>query len=442
MQRKGLLKSSLMWRKNNFFEKPAWWICAILLALLPFHAFLFTWFHSFFWQKDFVIFFQAWKEILVGILGLLALAKLFQTRRLPREKSFWIGGTFVLLAIIYGVFSDNELSQRILGLRSAILFFGIFLAVKFFDFDERKVELLKKIVLLAGGLVILFALAQKFLLPADFLKNFGYSENISSWLPGGNLPIFHTIGDSEIIRLQSTFAGPNQLAAFLIVILPLAAAGAFRWKNFWRWLAAGIFFGGIFILIFTFSRSAWLGGAIILLIFTAHECRRNLPEKLKRKLFIGGAIGILVVGIFGFSNLNFREILTREASTSAHFEKSAAAAKLVLANPLGIGLGKTSGISQRFGGEITPENTFLGVALETGWLGGMLFIAFLISLLVELRRKNSELFYSLVGITMIALFLHPLEDTPTALTLFLLAGVVNSPKFNSKKCNSLPSLPD
>ncbi|MFH1546725.1 MAG: O-antigen ligase family protein [Patescibacteria group bacterium] len=417
-----------MWRKNNFPEKLAWWICAILLALLPFHAFLFTWFHSFFWQEDFVIFFQAWKEILVGILCFLALVKLFATRELPREKSFWLAGIFVSLAIFYGIFGNNEFSQRILGLRTATLFLGIFLAVKFFDFDERAIERLKKIVLFASGLVILFALAQKFLLPADFLKHFGYSENISSWLPGGNLPIFHTVGDSETIRLQSTFAGPNQLAAFLIVILPLAAAGFFRWKNFWRWLAAGIFCGGIFVLIFTFSRSAWLGFAAIFLIFAIRGWRKDIPKKLKRKFLFGGAIGILALGIFGIASLNSREILAREASTSAHLERSIAAAKLVLQNPLGIGLGKSAGVSQRFGEEITPENTFLGVALETGWLGGILFLIFLISLLAELRRKNSELFYSLLGITIIALFLHPLEDTPTALTLFLLIGSRSSKK--------------
>ncbi len=408
-------------------DLAAFWISAILLALLPFHAFLFTWFHSFFWTDSWVIFVQAWKEILVGILGLLALAKLSQTRQLPREKSFWIGGTFVLLAIFLALFGDGEFSQQILGLRTAILFLTVFLVVKFFDFGGERVERLKKIVLFASGIVILFALAQKFLLPADFLKNFGYSENISSWLPGGNLPIYHTVGENGVIRLQSTFAGPNQLAAFLIVILPFAFLFFRIQKKWWKYFSLALIFGGIFVLIFTFSRSAWLGLAAISIVFAIHEWRKKIPEKLKRKLLLGGVVGIFALGILGFTNSNFREIFTREASTSAHIEKSIAAAKLVLRNPLGLGLGKSAGISQRFDKEITPENTYLGITLELGWLGGMLFLAFFITLLFELQKKNSELFCSLLGITIIMFFLHPLEDAPTALTLFLLCSLKADP---------------
>ncbi len=413
----------------------AFWIAAILLAILPFHAFLFTWFHSFFWQQDFVIFVQAWKEILVGVLGILALMKLLQTRELPRARSFLLGATFILLAVLYAIFGSGELAQRIFGLRTATLFLILFLAIQFFDFGKEQVDRLKKIVLAASGIVILFALLQKFLLPADFLKYFGYSENISSWLPGGNLPIYHTVGESGVIRLQSTLAGPNQLGAYLVVILPLAIAETFRQKRaegslLQRGVGGILILGGLLTLFLTFSRSAWLGLVGIGIAFAILQWKKNLSKKLKLRLLLGGVIGILALGILGFTNPSFRETLTRQASTSAHLERSVAAAKLVITNPLGLGLGKSAGISQRFEKEITPENTYLGVALETGWLGGMLFLALLITLLLELKKEDSELFYSLLGIAVIALFLHPLEDTPTALTLFLLAGVLNSPKSN------------
>jgi len=423
---------------QNKIDRLAFWVCVILLALLPFHAFLFTWFHSFFWQQDFVIFVQAWKEILLGILGILALFKLFLTLKFPSSKSFWLGFSLILLAVVYLVFDEGILLQRVLGLRNLTLFLGIFLAVKFFDFEKERVEKLKKIVLIASGLVVLFALLQKFILPPDFLVSFGYSENVSSWLPGGNLPAYHLVeGKADLIRLQSTFAGPNQLAAFLIVILPFAISELWRklksaslakkkvqavWEVF-------LILGGVLTLIFTFSRSAWLGGICIFLVFAIYQWRKNLPKKIKQKLLFGGVLGIIALALLTFFQPNFREIFLRDASTLAHFERSREAFTLMLQNPLGVGLGETGGVSQRFENSLTPENSYLSFALELGWLGGILFLAFFVMLLFELRKSNSPLFFSLVGVLTIMFFLHPLEDAPTALILFLLAGL----NYNSAK---------
>ncbi len=413
-----------MSRINNFLDWLAWWLSAILLAVLPFHAFLFTWFKAFFWSNAWTIFVQSWKEILVGTLGALALAKLISTRKFPRERSFWLGVIFVILASLYAIFGGGLLAQKLLGLRTATLFIFAFLSVQFLDFDAEKIAWLRRIVLTTAGAVILFALAQKFLLPADFLKNFGYSENFSSWLPGGNLPMFHLVGESTTIRLQSTFAGPNQLSAFLLVILPLIGTQFSRAKNWAKYFWLAEFVAGILVLIFTFSRSAWLGAAAIFLIFAVTMWRQNLPEKLKYKLLWGGIISAATLAVLIFSSGNLLAIVTREASTSEHFEKSLAAAELVAENPLGLGLGKTAGVAQRFeANPITPENTYLGIALELGWLGGILFLLFCGTLLFELRKKHSPLFYSLAGILVVALLLHPLEDAPTALTLFLLLGL-------------------
>lgn len=411
-------------------DQTAFIICATLFILLPFHAFFFTWFKSFFWTDSWTIIIQSWKEILVGVLGILALGKLISVKKFPHSRAFWLGVGLVILAISYLLF-DGIWMQKILGLRTATLFLIAFLSIQFFEFEKVKIEQLKRIVLLSGSVVIFFALAQKFLLPVDFLKHFGYSENVSSWLPGGNLPIYHLVGDSGMIRLQSTFAGPNQLGAYLLVILPLAIAELWRNRkkeNWWRYFLVAEILGGILVLSLTFSRSAWLGASAIFLLFAIYQWKQNLPQKLKAKLLFGGILAIVALGIFGFSNEGLREIITREASTSAHFERTATAAQLVVENPLGLGLGKTAGVSQRFENPLTPENTYLGIALELGWLGGILFLAFLTSLALELKKADSELFYSLVGIAVIALFLHPLEDAPTTLTLFLLAGVVNSPK--------------
>jgi len=409
--------------KNNL-DRAAQLIVIILLALLPFHAFGWTWFKSFFWTENWTIWVQAWKEILVGILAILAVIKFKQTRKLPNSRIFWLSVIFIILAIFYALFGNGVVIQKVLGLRTITLFLVAFLAVQFFSFDKQTITQLKKIALLSAVVVSIFALAQKFILPPDFLRHFGYSTNVSCWLPGGNLPMYHLVeGRENLIRLQSTFAGPNQLAAYLLVILPLAVVKFWHEKKWQRYLAIFIFISEIGGIFWAYSRSAWIGGVGMLLAFIVQNWQRTLSRQLRRKITTCAVISTIGLCTLGLINSNLREILVRESSTSMHLERSAAAAQLMLKNPLGLGLGQTAGISQRFTDNTTPENTYLGIALDLGWIGGALFLAIILALLIDLRKSESELFYSLLGITIIAIFLHPFEDTPTAIILFLLIGM-------------------
>jgi O-antigen ligase len=405
-------------------NRLAFYLVATLLSVLPFHAFLWTWLHSFFWDASWTIWVQAWKEILVAVLAFLAGITFLKKPRIPGGTTGWLALGLILLAGSYATFGANELSQKILGLRTATLFLVAFLAVQFFTFKPAEKSQLVRITLTAGAVVIAFALAQQFWLPTDFLLQFGYSANVSSWLPGGNLPMYHLVGETGTIRAQSTLAGPNQLGAYLLILLPLAVAAWRRYKH--DYLAIFVTLGGLFVLFQTFSRAAWVGFAAMLIFLAAQQWRRNLNPQLKKRLLIGGLIGLIgLIGV-GLFQPDFREILTRQASTSAHLSRSLAAAELAIENPLGLGLGSTAGVSQRFDPEkstgLTPENTYLGYALELGWIGGALFLAFVLALVTELNQTKNPLSYSLVGLALIALFLHPLEDSTTALTLFLLAG--------------------
>lgn len=442
-------------RTQGLITSLAFCMTALLLALLPFHAFLYTFFKSFFWNENWTIFVQAWKEILVGFLISLAGVQLFWKKSksgfcqtnfqklrkwwanqqfliFPQAKSFWLASAFVLLAFFYFLFGENSWPQKLFGFRASSIFFVAFLALTVFTFANKQVEQLKKIVLVASSLVLLFALAQKFILPADFLVNFGYSENISAWLPGGNLPQYHIVGSSELIRLQATFSSPNHLAAFILVILPLAVTLAWRAKTWgWQLLGSGVALSGLLVLLWTYSRSAWLGGLAILLTYAVTSSCKKL--KFKPKLIIGGILATLLLGGLAFSTQNFKEIFIRFESSLGHFTKPLQALELSFSNPAGLGLGSSGGASRHFdpsGEGIIAENYYLQNFLELGWLGGFLFLILFYYLLRE--TKNSAVFYSLIGIAVMLFFNAPLEDSPTALTLFLLAGLEINKRFQPK----------
>jgi len=415
-------------------NRLAFLLTAGLLALLPFHAFLFTWLQGNFWGAEWLIGVQAWKEIIILLLATTAGWRILTGRVSPKELLRKPANLFaialLLLGSVYLALGDDELMQRVLGYRNLSVWLVLFLAVQCFSFTSTQIRQLFRVVLGSGALVVTLALVQHFFLPADILKYFGYSENVSSWLPGGNLPMYHLVGETGLIRLQATFAGPNQLATYLLIIITLAAE-AF-WKNAKHraryWLAL-LVLGGVTALIFTYSRSAWLGFYGIALYFIALYTWREYKH-----------VGLIVLAsiiatklALSFAAIHYMpdlyESILRQASSAAHLERTIEGVNLIAAEPLGYGLGSSAGISQRFDAAhvgITPENTYLGVALELGWLGGILFIGFIGSLLIRLRKVHEPLFFSLLGIATVMLFLHPLEDMPTALTLFALVGCAHS----------------
>ena len=73
------------------------------------------------------------------------------------------------------------------------------------------------------------------------------------------------------------------------------------------------------------------------------------------------------------------------------------------------------------------ENWFLQIAVETGVLGGLLFLALCLISLLGLRSSTKILpqsvFLMIIGISIAALFLHAWEDSAIAYTVWILLGM-------------------
>lgn len=406
-------------------------LAVLLLALLPLHAFGFTWLRSFYWTDSWPVFVQIWKEMLVAGLCLLALPGFFAEPRRLLARHNWPALGLIILSVLYFVFSGDA-GQAAFGARALLLFFIVFLAVQFIPWRKADFSRLAAVFAAAAGAVSAFGLIQYFLLPRDFLREFGYSEVVSTWLPGGNLPMYHLVSGTDLVRLQATFAGPNQLAAWLAVAVPVLFWLRSKTQNAAARFALAAAAGASLVCIgLTFSRSAWLGVLAAGGVWLACELATRLG---RGRLILAGvsAVGALFGLGLAASQLwpDAAHVLVRTASSSERWQRLTLASEIVLENPFGLGLGASSGASQRFdSGDhagLTPENTFVQYALELGWLGGALFLLALARIALQLRRHESPVFYSLIALAVIMLFLHPLEDSPTAITAGLLAGVAVS----------------
>ncbi|MBN9354336.1 MAG: O-antigen ligase family protein, partial [Hyphomicrobium denitrificans] len=192
----------------------------------------------------------------------------------------------------------------------------------------------------------------------------------------GALDLFTRYG-----RASGPFKDPNVFGPFLVAPLLMCLR---LWLNaplrrgVLPLLAAGLLAVGI---LFSFSRGAWAAAAIGLAIYgyvymiTAHSNRERV--KLAALVLVGiAALGMILIAALqsdAISDLlEQRAALTQsyDVGPDGRFGGQAKAIGLILDNPLGIG----SANFTRFYHHEEVHNVYLSMFLNSGWIGGLLYL--------------------------------------------------------------------
>jgi hypothetical protein len=413
-------------------------VCAAIIALLPFHAFLTVWLASGLGHYTAL---RLWKEALL-ILLFIGVSVLFFTRpKLRRacrqEPLILLAVVYVLLVIAVGAIAyfahGVSLKAYAYGLlldSRYLIFFGVTWAVT--QFNDLLVRFWKQIVLIPAAIVSAFAAVEYALLPADFLKHFGYG-------PATIQPTPTIDQQAAYRRIQSTLRGPNPLGAYLVVIITALSTVLVQSKKLqWKIILLYVFSG--LALVFSFSRSAWLG-AIVSIIFLIWLAAASAG--FRKYLLLAGAVGIVVCGLVGFSlrnNDHFQNVFfhtseqsrSSKSSNEGHLEALKSGGHDVLHAPWGAGTGTAGPASVYNQGKARiAENYYVQIAQEAGVAGLGLFIA--INVLVFLRLYNRRahplaltLLVSLVGITVVNMLGHAWADDTLAYIWWGLAGAATA----------------
>src|SRR6185369_1445657 len=191
---------------------------------------------------------------------------------------FWaVGLVSTIFSILFigphltGFFSHLALLEYARRIEYMILFFIAFSTIKSYK-DVKDYIVILCITILA---VFLYGLGQRYYLvlwekfPAFFQK---YSFCFPSFQTGNEefakgLPLCLPQG----ARINSTFGGHYDLAAYLVLVLPILI-GLFVSIKKWSWkiVTFGLYISGLFLMLFTASRTsfmAYLIGAVLTLIF-------------------------------------------------------------------------------------------------------------------------------------------------------------------------------
>jgi O-antigen ligase len=413
-------------------------LITVVIALLPFHAFLTVWLSSNFGNYTA---WRLWKEVLVfvasfGLVYLLSFDARVRHQMLGR-KLFWLSGLYILVQLLWGLvaYKNDSVSLKavalgtLLNIRFIVFFLTAWAVAIRTDRLERRWP---RLLLWPAAVVVGFGLLQVFVLPVDFLRHFGYSAQ--------TIEPFETINNNiHYIRYASTLRGANPLGAYLLLPICALALLLIRYPRQWNWARGLLLVGSIAMLVFSFSRAAWIGAVIS--VMTVFLATRTIQWWQKySKALVAVSVGVIFVVAFGVARLQhdarFQNYFLHTEHNSAIKTTSndghAAALRQgidhIVHEPFGRGPG-SSGPASIYNKEPAriPENYFLQIGEETGWLGLGLFLAIngTVAYVLFLRRAaplNLMLLASFVGLSFIALLSHVWTDDTLAYIWWGLAG--------------------
>lgn len=422
----------------------------LILLLMPFHALLTVWGASLFGHYTAL---RLWKEALlalsiIGALYLLLTDHKIRFHTLSRRLVQLILA-YIVLNLVWGLLALNQhdVTAKALGygLVSNLRFLAFFLVTWAVALRMSRLRShWKWLVLWPAAAVIIFGLLQVFVLPDDFLRHFGYSQ--------ATIPPVETINHNQhYVRIASTLRGANPLGAYLVIPISLLSVLMIRNGRNWR---QGVFLAAAAaVLFFSFSRSAWIGAAlsVVIILFLSRLSRGS------QRIALAAASVILIVGaslgVAFRQNIHFQNFILhteehsaiKTTSNDGHLEALKTGLNDVKRHPLGLGPGTAGPASYYNTGHPVKvaENYYVQVAQETGWLGVILFL--LINLgagyLLLVRRDDPlalSLFASLVGLSFINLLSHAWTDDTLAYVWWGLAGVAMAPDPKTKPAKAKP----
>ena len=405
----------------------------LILFSVPFYALLTVWGSSLVGHYTYL---RLYTEVIliictVAAIYLVSLDKKIR-QKLFSSKLMWLIILYCTLVLIVGLgaYYTKNVTAKAFGYGPTIdtrylLFFVVCLVAGYMSNFIRKNWM--TIVLWPAGIVTAFGLLQAFVLPRDFLKHFGY--NSSTIMPYG------TINSNQgYVRIQSTLRGVNPYGAYLVILISLLGSIILKIKQSWVYLT--LFLASIITLIYTFSRSAWIGVfvALTLIIFVyAYKTKFFIPLCIAGLVIILGISGIaLSAHSARLQNIIFHtqsNSSIKVSSDQGHLSGLKNGLKDIYHQPFGGGTG-TAGPASTYNPKRTriAENYYIQVGQETGVIGLILFVAINILVALYLWKDRSDalslgLFASFIGLFVVNMFSHAWTDPTLSYIWWGLAGI-------------------
>ncbi len=364
-----------------------------LIILLPLNSFLnIVLFHFFDIRGVSLNIFKAWKDMLL-LIALLYWG-IYQIKnpsvfKIKDKKVLFFVSMFALLELIYILLPIGPANflQKVYSFRTDtfyLFFFFLGMLIPKLDFNK-----ILKVILYTGLVFSVIGIFERFINPVPLLIWLGmpdYTLYMTGSLPytQGGMPYTYWAAGG-IRRVGSLLLNPLDFAAYSLFALPTI----FIIKSNKKRIAASIILGlGV---IFTLSRMPIL---ILFLQVLGFIIIYNIKHIKKVLIWGTGVAFFLFILIFttmeNLRNYIIDTITFKEPSAQGHLHDWLLALENLNKHSLGMGLATSGSAGARFGTFGGGENQYLILGVQMGWIGIVIFIGMLISILFYLVKHYKE----------------------------------------------------
>jgi len=363
----------------------------------------------------------------------------------------------IILLVIYAIFGVFRADSHLLGilrLRDILLYVPMLWIARGLINTKRDFINFLRVIFSTVALTLFLAVIQIVFFADGAVLRFDPSN--SSWIP----------------RASSVLAHPNNLGSYLIIILPIMFAYAWRKFKFsyqYIFIVLTAIVGAV-VVYATYSRSVWVAFAISILALILINARQK--RKIHAKYLIFGAI-IIVVGMFSFprvgnllrtaidptygSNAERLEILTglvaSSTNTSALIGRGLGDVYQGTGRQINISLSDIVSADDQ-GVRTAKDRTFVDNAVIKTWtetgLAGLLIIVFLLWRVLRLAWETAEkentgqvktfaagFLSATLGLVVMSFFLDIPEVFPIALYWWTFVGILEALPYLEGKFQSI-----
>ena len=380
---------------------------------------------------------SAWKEALLGLGIVIVLVERGNIRFRPAPVD-WLAIAYGAVVVVYGGIPQHWLGGGathhgvLLGVRHDLLPVAAYFFGRGLDLTVRDARKLGVTIIASAAAVAAFGLIDIYTIPLSwwrrsgapgwFTHQLGFDYTGLSGLPENF--IYNTGNEHPLRRLVSVFLSPLASSYMFVTALLLTAAWRLNLRPrlaIWVPTVALLFAG----LLWTHSRSSYIALALGLVVFA-------LLRPQWRWGLIGGAVAVAAVGfvfvkayphiapVTSFTKTELAEQIKEahspgavpavgssgleDASTTSHLRNLRDGIRTVLDHPQGYGPGNAGSTAARTKVTIRAgESTYTELGVDTGIVGGLLFVAWSLAALIRIRRCTAWLTAAMVAVFALAL---------------------------------------
>ena len=308
-----------------------------------------------------------------GLVLIIFLTVLF-ARSIKFNKITIISILFIIYGLLTYFWREASPLQWLRGFRFTFIPIILFLSVSSLEFKEKEKKVLLWSILIGGAIITIISVS-------EFL---GIKIPLTTQLSGANgLESTQYLQGLNIRRLQSLLAGPNALGLYMLALAAYALGLFKKISTKLIWLVPIL----SLILILTFSRSSLVGLIILLIVSTVVWLYKKIGAAKTITLALLFAVILLISSLALYKSDKYKSYVTHGTSSSLRYEQIIRVWNQK--NEIGL-LGRGSGTAgpssqNRLDGGPNhwSEDIYLEIFEELGFIGLILYLAIIISLLLK-----------------------------------------------------------